>query len=56
MYLTKENKTPVLLDREAVEAQGARIVEDDLIALEDGSIRHDAMKTAFLIFSYLMGK
>ncbi len=56
VYLTKENKTPVLLDREAVEAQGARIVEDDLIALEDGSIRHDAMKTAFLIFSYLMGK
>ena len=56
VYLTKENKTPVLLDREAVEAQGARSVEDDLIALEDGSIRHDAMKTAFLIFSYLMGK
>ena len=56
VYLTKENKTPVLLDREAVEAQGARIVEDDLIALEDGSMRHDAMKTAFLIFSYLMGK
>ena len=56
VYLTKENKTPVLLDQEAVEAQGARIVEDDLIALEDGSIRHDAMKTAFLIFSYLMGK
>ena len=56
VYLTKENKTPVLLDREAVEAQGARIVEDDLIALEDGSMRHDAMKTAFLIFSNLMGK
>ena len=56
VYLTKENKTPVLLDREAVEKQGARIIEDDLICLEDGSIRHDAMKTAFLIFSYLMGK
>ena len=56
VYLTKENKTPVLLDREAAEKQGARIIEDDLICLEDGSIRHDAMKTAFLIFSYLMGK
>ena len=56
VYLTKENKTPVLLDREEIEPLGAQIVEDDLLSLEDGSVRHDAMKTAFLIFSYLMGK
>ena len=56
VYRSRENKIPVALDREAVDALGARIIEDDLVSLEDGSIRHDAMKTAFLIFSYLMGK
>lgn len=56
VYLTQENKTVVALDREAVEALGARIVEDELVCIEDGWVRHDAMKTAFLIFSYLMGK
>ena len=56
VYLTRENKSAVELDREAVEALGARIIEDDLVCVEDGMLRHDAMKTAFLIFSYLMGK
>ena len=56
VYLTRENKTAVELDREAVAALGAHIIEDDLVCVEDGSLRHDAMRTAFLIFSYLMGK
>ena len=56
VYLTKENKTVVELDREKVLPLGARIIEDDMVCIEDGSVRHDAMKTAFLIFSYLMGK
>ena len=35
----------------------ARIIEDEIFCLdESGSIRHDPLKTAFLIFSYLMGK
>ena len=41
--------------REAIAAQGARIIEDDIFSIdEEGRIRHDALKTAFLIFSYLM--
>ena len=32
----------------------ARIIEDDIFSIEDNRIRHDALKTAFLIFSYLM--
>ena len=57
VYLTREGKTVVDLDREAVEALGARIIEDDVFCIdENGSIRHDELKTAFLIFSYLMGK
>lgn len=53
-YLIKENKTLVGLDRENTLRQGARIIEDDIFSIEDGKIRHNALKTAFLIFSWLM--
>lgn len=44
-----------LLDRHNIMAQGARIIEDDIFSIDEaGRIRHDALKTAFLIFSYLM--
>lgn len=54
-YRTSENKHIVKLDREAVAALGARLVTDNLVRLDEGGkIRHDELKTAFLIFSYLM--
>ena len=54
-YLDRENKTLVALDIEAIAAQGARIIQDAIFSIdEEGRIRHDALKTAFLIFSYLM--
>ena len=53
-YLVTENKTVVSLDRGLVEQTGAEIIEDDVFCIDDGKIRHDALKTAFLIFSYLM--
>ena len=54
-YLTRENKTLVALDREAIAAQGAQVIEDDIFSIdEEGRIRHNALKTAFLVFSYLM--
>ena len=54
-YLTRENKTLVALDREAIAKQGARVIEDDIFSIdEEGRIRHNALKTAFLVFSYLM--
>ena len=53
--LDSENKTLVALDRAAIAAQGAQIIEDDIFSIdEEGRIRHNALKTAFLIFSYLM--
>ena len=54
-YLRTENKTLVELDREKIAAQGARSIEGDIYMIdESGSIRHDALQTSFLIFSYLM--
>ncbi len=57
VYLSREGKTVVEPDWENVAPLGAQIIEDDIFCLDAGrSIRHDAVKTAFLIFSYLMGK
>ena len=53
-YLDTENKTVVALDYEKIAEQGAEVIEDDIFCIEDGRIRHDALKTGFLVFSYLM--
>ena len=49
-YLDLENKEIVTLSGE----ENARVIGGDIFAIEDEKIRHDALKTAFLIFSYLM--
>ena len=54
-YLAKENKRVVQLDPDRIEKLGAAIIQDDIFTIDEaGSIRHDALKTAFLIFSHLM--
>ncbi|MBR5473820.1 MAG: YvcK family protein, partial [Lachnospiraceae bacterium] len=53
-YLTLEQKNVVALDRDKVEAQGAQMIAGDIFCLENEAIRHNALKTAYLIFSYLM--
>ncbi len=54
VYRTKELKSVVELDGEKVRTLGAEIIADDLIMIDEGKIRHDEIKTAFLVFSYLM--
>ena len=53
-YLDTENKQAVRLDREALDQLGLEIIADDIFCIEEGKIRHDALKTAYLIFSYLI--
>lgn len=53
-YLETENKTLVELDRENIEALGARIIEGDIFCIEDDRIRHKALNTAYRIFAFLM--
>ena len=53
-YIVTENKRIVPIDRDRIEKLGTRIIEDDIFCIEDEKIRHNAMKTAFRIFSFLM--
>ena len=53
-YMTKEQKDQVKLDTKKVKEMGTLLISDDIFTLEDNIIRHDALKTAYLIFSYLM--
>ena len=50
-YQTEEQKDPIILDKENI---NANVIEDSIYEVENGSIRHDSLKTAYLIFSYLM--
>lgn len=53
-YNELEQKTLVELDREKIQSLGARLISDKIFAVDGGSLRHNAMKTAYIIFSYLM--
>lgn len=54
-YLKKENKRVVSIDPGRIEKLGAALLQDDIFRIDEaGSIRHDALKTAFLVFSYVM--
>ena len=51
-YLDTENKLTVGL--EDIEETGAEVITGDIFSIENEKIRHDSLKTAYLIFSYLM--
>ena len=53
-YLSSENKRIVQVDHDTLEKMGVQVIEDDIFCIENEKIRHHALKTAFLIFSYLM--
>ena len=49
-----EGKDPVLIDAEEIEKMKVKLISEKLFRVEDGYVRHDSLKTAYLIFSYLM--
>ena len=49
-YLDTEGKEVVPLTG----VEDIEVIADDIFAIEDEKIRHDALKTAYLIFSYIM--
>lgn len=55
-YATEEQKDPVLLDEDVLNKMGVKVIKDKIYTVEDGYLRHDNLKTAYLIFSILMEK
>ncbi len=53
-YAVEEQKDPVLLDMNELENRHVLVISDRLFMIEDNMYRHDSLKTAYLIFSYLM--
>ncbi|MBR2523974.1 MAG: YvcK family protein [Clostridiales bacterium] len=51
-YLDTENKDVAGL--EGLEEMGVQVIVDDIFSIEEDRIRHDALKTAYLVFSYIM--
>ena len=53
-YATEEQKDPVILDMHELVDSDIYVIQDKLFTIEDGWYRHDALKTGYLLFSYLM--
>ncbi len=53
-YANEEQKDPVPLDENKLKKMNIQVIKDNLISIEDNLIRHDSLKVAYLIFSYLM--
>ena len=53
-YATLEQKDPVSLDDSVLKKMGVEVIKDKIWKVEDNVLRHDSLKTAYLIFSYLM--
>ncbi len=51
-YSTLEQKDPVTFDKENI--RNVEIIEDDLVSIKEDIIRHNVIKLAFYIYSYLL--
>ena len=54
MMAKSEGKEAVKVDAEELEKMQVKLIADKLFKVEEGYIRHDSLKTAYLIFSYLI--
>ena len=54
LFAKSEGKEPVDIDEKKIEKMGIHLIEEKLFTVEEGYIRHDSLKTAFLMFAYLM--
>ncbi len=52
LYLEEES-TPILIDEEELKNMNVELIKDDLALIVNNQVRHDPIKTALAIFSYL---
>ncbi len=55
-YETSEQKDPVEVDYEEINKLKVDLITDNLVTIDDNTLKHDSLKLSSLIFSYLMRK
>ncbi len=53
-YLSTEQKDPVSIDYDETKKNVKKIIEDNLIIIENGVFRHDTLKLGYLLFSEVL--
>jgi len=53
-YKNLERSYPVVLDEQKILKEKIKLIKEDLIVIENQTVRHDPLKTAYCIFSYLV--
>ena len=53
-YKVEEQKDPVKVDHEQLKTLSLKLIEDNFVTIEDNMIRHDTIRLALQIFSYLL--
>lgn len=53
-YKNLENSEPVIIDDKELKKMKIELLKEDLIVIQEQMVRHDPVKTAFTIFSYLL--
>ena len=56
LLVKSEGKDVVAIDEKKLDNMGVKVISDKLFKVEDGYVRHNSLKTAYLIFSYLIGE
>lgn len=51
-YKNSESKDPVILDEKNI--KGIKVIKDDFVTLDEGTLKHDATKVSFKIFGELL--
>ncbi len=55
-YANEEQKDPVELDEQVLKKMKIKVIKDKIYSVEEGFLRHDILKTGYLVFSILMEK
>lgn len=53
-YKTEEEKDPVVIDKSNLNAMNIKIIKDNFIKIESGSLKHDAIKLSLKIFEEII--
>ena len=48
-----EGKDAVTIDASKLKKMGVTLLADNLFKVEEGYVRHDSLKTSYLVFSYI---